>query len=175
MRPRFTPNDLERAHALWSCNCGPSSVAAICNLTLDEVRPHFDRAGFPGKHYTNPTMMFTVLRSIGIRWSWQSVMVQEQPVQWPTWGLCRIQWEGPWTKPGVPMKARYRQTHWIGAACANTTTPAIGVWDCNAMANGTGWCARHDWARVVVPHILENHPKASGGWHITHAIEVARP
>lgn len=172
MRPRFTPNDLERAHALWSCNCGPSSVAAICDLTLDEVRPHFDRAGFPGKHYTNPTMMFAVLRSIGVRW--ESLPLKMLGCrEWPRWGLCRIQWEGPWTKPGVPMKARYRQTHWIGAA--HNDYADVGVWDCNVMGNGAGWCALEDWARFIVPHILESVPRSSGGWHITHAIEVARP
>lgn len=173
MNPRFTAADLDRASEAWGCNCGPSSVAAICSLTLDEVRPHFDRAGFPGKYYTNPTMMFCVLGLIGKPWKeLRRASATEQ--MWPRWGLCRIQWEGPWTQPGVPIKARYRQTHWIGAARANTTMRAIGVWDCNAMGNGTGWCALEDWTRVLVPHILESVPRSSGGWHITHAIEVAR-
>lgn len=34
---RFTAADLERAHAEWSCSCGPAALAAICGLTLDDA------------------------------------------------------------------------------------------------------------------------------------------
>lgn len=92
---------------------------------------------------------------------------------WPRWGLCRIQLEGPWTQPGVPIRARYRQTHWVGAA--TKTAGDVGVFDVNALANGSGWCALADWTSVIVPHLTADIKRASGGWHITHAIEVERP
>ena len=57
--------DLERAAREWGANCGPAAIAEISGLTLDELRPHMDAFGFDRKRYTNPTMMFGVLDSIG--------------------------------------------------------------------------------------------------------------
>lgn len=167
IKPRFTLSDLERAHDEWSANCGPGALAAICGLTLDEVRHTFEANGFDTKHYTNPTMMFGVLRKIGVRW----ILMSTQ--EWPRWGLCRIQWEGPWTQPGVPIRARYRYTHWVGAA----TDPGrgVGIFDINVLSNGSGWCSLDDWSTHVAPVLAKDHDKrATGGWHITHAIEVSR-
>jgi hypothetical protein len=163
IRPRFTNEEMERANEAWGANCGPGAVAAILGLTMDEVKTYFISEGFIDKHYTNPTMMYGVLNSIGRPW-------RKGALDWPRWGLVRIQWEGPWTQPGVPMHARHRHTHWVGA----TTSPeGVGIFDINAMANGTGWAALSDWERVIVPWILEACvPRANGRWHITHAIEI---
>jgi hypothetical protein len=158
--PRFTLADADHAHEEWGMNCGPSALAAIFGMTLDEVRPHM--GDFERKHYTNPTLMIAALRSIRCVW-------RKRASGWPIYGLARIQWEGPWTKSGVPMRARYRYTHWVGAA---TRSNEVGVFDINAMANGTGWCSLHDWEDVIVPHILKQYPAASGAWHITHSMEV---
>ncbi|HEX4302855.1 MAG TPA: hypothetical protein VHZ78_08675 [Rhizomicrobium sp.] len=160
----FTLEDAIRASDEWGANCGPGALAAIMHLTLEQVRPHM--IGFEGKGYTNPTMMFDALRSIGRHW-------RRTDVRWPRYGLARIQWEGPWTKPGVPLRARYRQTHWVGSARSNGET---GIFDINAIGNGTGWCSEVIWANSLVPHILkECVPRADGRWHITHAIEVEVP
>lgn len=172
--PRFTLADLEGANDAWGCNCGPGALAAICGLTLDEVRPHFG-PNWPG--YTNPTAMFAALRSL---WRAGSIiaithlMRPDGSCPWPGWGLCRIQWEGPWTRPGVPMRARYRYTHWVGVA----TDPrrGVGIFDINVLANGSGWCSLEDWSTHVAPVLAKDHDRrATGSWHITHAIEVARP
>ena len=169
MKPRFTLADLEAANDAWGCNCGPGALAAICEMTLDEARRHVG-SEFERKRYTNPTLMLAALRSTGMRWSSISVP-RESRTAWPLWGLCRIQWEGPWTKPGVPMRARYRYTHWIGAA-----SRGAGIFDVNALANGSGWCSLEDWSAILAPALATGHDKrATGGWHITHAIEVARP
>jgi hypothetical protein len=165
---RFTLAELERASDTWGCNCGPAALAAICGLTLDEVRPHFERERpFPG--YTNPTLMHAALRSAlgdppGF---WQQVPGSRSvgaTVSWPRYGLCRIQWEGPWTQPGVPIAARYRQTHWAGAARRPREDGKpilhddsnVGVWDVNAIGNRSGWCALADWSSKLVPWILES-------------------
>lgn len=50
----------------------------------------------------------------------------------------------------------------------------VGVFDINALANGSGWVAQVDWERLVVPFILEEYPRANGNWHITHSIEIDR-
>jgi hypothetical protein len=161
--PRFTLADAERAHDEWGANCGPGALAAIMGMTLDEVRPHM--LGFESKGYTNPTMMFEALGYVGARWQ-----LLKSPV-WPNYGLARIQWEGPWTKPGVPIRARYRYTHWVGAQRGYSS---IGIFDINCMNNGTGWCSLDDWRRGIVPHLVALYPRADGKWHITHAIEIAK-
>lgn len=161
---RFTIEEAMRATDEWGCNCGPAAIAGICNLTLDQVRPHM--GGFETKRYTNPTMMFNALSSLGVGWS----LTTDQP-NWPCYGLARIQWEGPWTKPGVPMRARYRHTHWVGAC--QLAPDNIGIFDINCIANGSGWTDLKSWSDNLVPWLLEEiAPKADGKWHITHAIEV---
>ena len=166
---RFTQDDANRAHDEWGANCGPGALAAIMGMTLDEARPRL--IGFDAKGYTNPTMMFDALKSVSADFA-----VRRFPdgrycdLDWPLFGLARIQWEGPWTNPGVPMRARYRYTHWVGANRADLRN--IGIFDINCMNNGTGWCALKDWAEVIAPHLIAQYPRASGKWHITHAIEV---
>lgn len=170
MLPRFTLEDADRAHAEWGCNCGPSALAAITGLTLDQVRPHM--IGFDDKRYTNPAMMFNALTAIGTPWQ----RIRTSPLSggaahMPWWGLCRIQWQGPWTATGASPRWAYRYTHWVGAA-KRKTTGAIGVFDVNALNNGSGWCSLDDWSNVVVPLLTADIPRATGGWHITHALEV---
>lgn len=170
---RFTADDAQRAHDTWGANCGPGALAAILGLTLDEVRPHM--GDFERKGYTNPTLMFSALRSIGARWGSKAPTQATGISCWPTWGLCRVQWEGPWTKPGVPIAARYRHTHWIGASQRHGSAN-VGIFDINCIGNGTGWASLDDWNRVVVPWVLrECVPRADGRWHLTHVIEVDRP
>ena len=156
----FTLEDAARARAEWGANCGPGALAAIMGMTLDEVRPHL--GNFERKHYTNPAMMNEALRSIGRPW-------KKIGAVWPCYGLVRVQWEGPWTNPGVPMRARYRYTHWIGAEIGRNS---VGIFDINCVNNGTGWCALNDWSSMVVPWLVEHYKRASGKWHITHALEI---
>jgi hypothetical protein len=165
MPTRFTAEDAGRAYDEWTANCGPGAVAAIMDMSLDEVRPFFAAAGFDAKRYTNPTMMNDILRAIGRPW-------RKIGREWPRWGLVRVQWEGPWTEPGVPMRVRYRHTHWIGAAQGKHSR---GIFDINMISNGTGWASQHDWETLLVPWLLgEVSPGNYGTWHVTHAIEVER-
>ena len=160
-RPPFSYEELLEAALDWGCNCGPSALAAIVQCTLGEAREAI--TGFDGRRYTNPTMMNEALRNLGVPF-------KKIGQVWPNWGLARIQWEGPWTQPGVPMAARYRFTHWVG-----TFLRADGgrsIFDCNAMSNGTGWCGFQDWNAVIVPYILADNPRAYGTWHVTHCLSV---
>src|SRR3990167_150016 len=106
--PRFNLADADRAHDEWGANCGPGALAAIMGMTLDEVRPHM--GDFESKGYTNPTLMFYAMESVSARFRTRSLASNVKLLGWPVYGLARIQWEGPWTKPGVPMAARYRHT-----------------------------------------------------------------
>lgn len=161
--PRFTHLDADRAYKTWGANCGPGALAAITGLTLDEVRPHL--VGFDVKRYTNTLMMYAALRSIRAPFT--------KGLLWPTHGLVRVQWEGPWTAPGVPMRARARYSHWIAARSLSASD--IQIFDINCMSVG-GWVALPEWRDAVVPWILrECHPKADGKWHATHVLEVRGP
>lgn len=163
---KITLEAAERAYEEWGCNCGPGAIAAVCGLTLDQVRPHM--GDFERKRYTNPTLMWAALQSLGARFSYRGGNLGRR---WPRYGLARIQWEGPWTKPGVPARAAYGRTHWVGVDAR--ARDDIGIFDINAVANGSGWCALDEWTDVVAPWILrECVPRADGGWHITHAVEI---
>jgi hypothetical protein len=157
---RFTIDEANHAHVAWGANCGPGAIAAVLHLTLDELRPHL--RDFERKGYTNPSLMYAVLRDLGVRYA----VAMGARDTWPSYGLARIQWEGPWMAPGVPVAARYRHTHWIG--CRGEE-----VFDINAMTVG-GWISLRVWRDDLVPWLLRQvAPKANGGWHITHSIEIA--
>lgn len=164
-KPLFSLTDADRAYDEWGANCGPGALVAIMAMTLDEIAPIMFAAGFAERHYTNPSMMNDALRRIGRPW-------RKIGALWPQYGLVRIQWEGPWTGPNVPMRARYRYTHWIGAAIVNGE---IGIFDINCINNGSGWVSLEDWETIAVPYLTALHSRASGRWHITHAIEVQPP
>lgn len=165
--PRFSADDADRAYDEWGANCGPGAIAAICGLTLSELRPH--TGDFEVKRYTNPTLMWQILRNLGVRFSYRGGELGQ--MNWPRYGLARIQWEGPWTKPGVPQRARYRHTHWVGACTRGASN--VGIFDINAINNGSGWISLEDWRSAIVPWVLkEAVPRADGGWHITHSVEI---
>jgi hypothetical protein len=138
----------------------------VSALSLKEVRPFL--GDFESKRYTNPTLMWQVLNSLGVKWR-----LVNPPHDWPSFGLVRVQWEGPWTAPGVPPRVAYRHTHWVAADAGNRSN--IGVFDINCMESG-GWVSANDWQLTIVPWLLqESEPRASGGWHFTHVVEVERP
>ena len=166
---RFTLEDARRASDEWGFNCGPGALCAVLNLTPDEIRPKLGE--FESKGYTNPTLMLAVLDRVGAKY--QQTYRADIPKGWPQvkYGLMRIQWGGPWTKPGVPMRARYRQTHWIGVR-GGLLLSESEVFDINAVNVG-GWIPFANWADKLVPWLCaECVPKWDGTWWPTHAIEV---
>lgn len=158
----FGVADQEIAHREWGCNCGPGAVAAILGISLDAVRPLM--GDFERKRYTNPTLMWEVLGRTGLNWK-----KLRPPLTWPAYGLARIQWHGPWMSDGVPVRARYRMTHWV----ASRSQPGcIAIFDINALSAG-GWIPLKVWGERLVPWLLEQAvPRADGQWSITHAVEI---
>lgn len=167
--PRFTEADSQAAYDAWGFNCGPGALCAILNLTPTELRPLM--GDFENKRYTNPTLMQEVLHRSGKKY--RQTYRSDKPVQKlppVEHGLIKIHWGGPWTKPGVPMQARYRQTHWIGVR-----SKSAEVFDVNAMASqGGGWLKVLVWETQLVPWLCGNGgvPKWDGTWWATNAIEV---
>jgi hypothetical protein len=175
---QFTLAEAEAAADEWGFNCGPAAVAAICGLSIKELRPFL--GDFESKRYTNPTLMKSILANVSARvvefvsLDWRAQASGLMPVPWPRYGLARVQWEGPWTNQGVPMAARYRQTHWVGSSYANRDN--VGIWDVNCLNNGTGWVGLKEWSETLVPWLLkECHPRANGNWHLTHTVSIAHP
>lgn len=172
MPVRFSVDEANAAATVWGFNCGPGAVAGVLGYTPAELRPHM--GDFEAKRYTNPSLMWDVLDRLGITWRRRvlSSTMPTHPPTWPLFGFARIQWEGPWSAPGVPVAASYRRTHWVGAI---TVTGEIFVFDINCMCVG-GWVPLAEWRDSVVPWLLkECQPQANGRWHITHQVEVKRP
>jgi hypothetical protein len=83
---KFTQEESHDAFDTWGFNCGPSAIAAVAGLTIDEVRPHM--GDFESKHYTNPTLMWGVLNRLGLRWRLRPRTAGG--VNWPNFGLARV-------------------------------------------------------------------------------------
>jgi hypothetical protein len=164
----FSLEDVEKASEEWNFNCGPAALCAVLGLTPAQARPHL--LDFESKGYTNPFLMGRILHGFGaVR---RPFLRNDRP--WPgpltcpcvEAGLMRVQWGGPWTKPGVPMRVRYRKTHWVALA-------GDDVFDINAMNVG-GWVAWDVWAEQLVPWLIkECQPDGDGTWWPTHGWEVS--
>lgn len=158
---QFSCADAQRAHDEWGCNCGPGALAGLLGCTLDQIRPWM--GDFESKRYTNPTLMFSILRSLGMRWTNRGQL-------WPSVGLARIQWHGPWMAEGVPVQARYRHTHWVATAGCGIFEP-FAIFDINCINNGTGWVSFDEWQSVLVPWLTRHTNRADGKWSITHGLQ----
>lgn len=176
---RFTRDDAEAAAVAWGCNCGPAALAAMLNKTLNEVRPHIP--DFDKKRFTNPTMMHVALRSLGadvqtgVAPPWGSEAFPSNGAGWPKDGLARIQWEGSWMNPGVPIPARYARTHWVGvrAIWSGAGMTQVSIFDINCLCVG-GWVPLGEWSGQVVPWLWKELGIKATGWHVTHAIDILR-
>lgn len=164
MAKPITPFDaraMNRAADEWRANCGPAALAAVTMTPIQDVRQHM--AGFLRKGYTNPTLMRSALQSMGF---------QVKPVtDWPALGLVRVQWHGPWMNDNVPIRARYRHTHWIGSCVDEDQT---WIFDVNAVTATGGWLAVDLWTRSLAPWIIKYCvPNGDGQWSLTHLWEVS--
>jgi hypothetical protein len=155
----FTETDAARAYHEWRANCGPAALAACLGLTLDAVRPHL--GDFEARGYMNPTMMANAVRSLG---ALRQMMRIDERETFPSRGLVRIQWGGPWINPGVPVGAAYARTHWV-ASLNHDGFP--WVFDING-----GWLLRRQWESDIVPLLIAEVRKADGSWFPTHRWDV---
>jgi hypothetical protein len=164
----FTLQQAEAASE-WRFNCGPGALCAALRCTPADLRPHLH--DFEAKGYTNPTLMRDILAGLGVKYRLTLQANEPQLLPPVKYGLMRVQWAGPWTEPGVPMAARYRQTHWVAIAGQDEDHPAE-VFDVNAIAFG-GWLTWYEWSRRLVPWLIrEAVPKGNGEWWPTHILEL---
>lgn len=170
-RPPPLVFDLAYAEAAadeWRFSCGPASLCAVLGLSPEQVRPHL--GDFASKGFMNPTMMYSALRALCADWH---LLGGAGELQWPSYGIVRVQWGGPWMKPGVPKAAAYRHTHWV-ASWKDALGERHHVFDVNAMDRG-GWVSFLKWKASIAPGLMQTVSRSDGTWSITHAIEVQRP
>lgn len=164
---RFTADDADRAADGWF-NCGPGALCAVADLMPDEALPHL--RGFERKHYTNPSMMQGALASLGITFKRVYECLgrgQARNPVYPTFGLVRVQWDGPWCAEGVRVAARYRYTHWVA-----WDSVAAAVFDINAIGVG-GWICVREWRDQLVPWLIREVVKrGNGNWWPTHCWQM---
>src|ERR1035437_1214779 len=160
---KFTAEDYYQAFDEWGANCGPGAIAGVLGLSLNELRPSM--GNFEKKHYTNPKLMIEVLKRLNV-----SYVETKKDQSWPKYGLCRIQWEGPWSSQ-EPHKS-YRHTHWIGVDSINPNN--IGIFDINCMMANNGWVPLEEWKTILIPWLRsEIESDTNGKWHLTHSIEIS--
>ncbi len=168
---RFGVDEAQSACDEWGFNCGPGALCAVLHMTPAELRPHL--RDFERKRYTNPTLMLDILRDLKI--PHRLVYRSDEPrggLEYPEFGLIRIQWGGTWTKPGVPMKARYRYTHWVACRWGDCAEHTCEMFDVNAVCAG-GWLKWDEWAGSLIPWLIrECVPRCDGTWWPTHMIQV---
>lgn len=165
----FTHDDANDAYYEWGFNCGPASLCAVLGKNPNEIRPYL--LDFEKKGYTNPRLMASILKNMNIpfrrKYECLGTKFADKPI-YPDFGLVRIQWAGPWTNPGVPVRARYRHTHWVAM---RKNEDHFEVFDINAMA--WNWLSDDIWENELIPFILSNNEaKASGEWWPTHCWEI---
>jgi len=162
-----TMSAAEQAADVWGFNCGPGALCAVTERTPDEIRPYL--GDFERRGYMNPTMMRATLRQLGIRW--REALVD----QLPSFGLVRVQFDGPWMRPGVPIVARYQHTHWVAARAV--PGPFHLVFDINAIHLG-GWMPETEWREELIPWLLSASvrlKRATGIHSYTHCWELPLP
>lgn len=162
IRLQFSYQDACKANNEWGCNCGPSALAAVLGVRLNEVRPLIPE--FDKKRYVSPSMMKAALGRAAVSWSEQTrtrrIENTRCPDALPAHGLCRIQWTGPWTQTGANPRWAYQATHWI-AAFNRYNKPL--VFDINR-----GLTTYADWLSTVPALITGGIKRADGGWFLTH-------
>lgn len=173
----ITKDDWEAAQKEWQPNCGPNALAVMTGLRLMEVCPLIPN--FKERHYTNATMMTAALRRLGVPFHERDDSDCDGHTL-TRYGLCRLQWEGPWTAPGVNPKWAYRHTHWIGAAEFDLSLLArpIGKWPSQLVLFvfdfNFGWHTAETWEREHLPGLIQDccDKRATGGWWATHRLEL---
>ena len=81
-------------------------------------------------------------------------------------GINRIQWEGPWLKPGVPPAAAYKHTHWVAhwagwvlcTAVESYRWVPVAWWAEVLKHSGEAWHVTHHYELPTSPEILANVP-----------------
>jgi hypothetical protein len=148
----WTFDDSMEAHEEWKASCGPHSIAAAAAVSLDTVRQSL--SNYHG--WMSPTMVTETLTKMGVNFSLTSRLQTQNLCS----GINRIQFVGPWLKPGVPTRVAYFHTHWI--------CHFEGLVLCTCC-HPSEWMFLDHWKR----EILEANDGHS--WYVTHHYKIDPP
>lgn len=105
----YTADESTAANKAWKATCGPHSIAAACGVNLDAVKHAMDLADVNYRGWMSPTQVTRTLHALNRKFDLRSGLKTMMLCQ----GINRVQWEGPWLKPGVPARVAYFQTHLV--------------------------------------------------------------
>lgn len=142
----------EAAHEEWKASCGHHSIAAACGVTLDTVRGAVGHE----KGWMSPTNIGQSLQRLSVPVTLTQGMKTKQLRE----GVCRVQFEGKWLKPGVPARVAYFRTHYIAYRAGYVMDTALISW---------AWIDEARWRRLINFYANESPLE---GWHITHWWEM---
>lgn len=148
--PRVPP-DINQAFRVLKLNCGPVSLAALLGTPVIEVNKFFPQ--FPERDYTTQADMEYALSALKIE-------TTQAEGTLPDTGVALIQMDGPWSKPGAPIRAQLRYTHWI--ASMNGFAFDLNVGD---------WIEREEWWKCGAMSWMREVPKCVG-FHVRSSIAV---
>jgi hypothetical protein len=157
----FTKSELDQAIKEWGCNCGPAALAFAAQTSLDRARRAIP--GFNLKGFTNPSMMQTGLRTLGVPFE-RAPSLNPADLAFDGLSLVRVQFTGPWTKPGAPVRAAYQHTHWIATWMRQVGEQQLPF----AFDVNSGFTPFRNWHDETLPLLVKNHPRRDGGWRPTH-------
>jgi len=112
------PPDIAQSVQELGATCGPVSLAGVFGTSVVEVMRFFP--GFPAQNWVTSGDMRYALDCAGAEWQKCATL--------PAIGVALIQLEGPWTAPGVPVRAQLAHTHWIAARNGYMLDLNIGDW-----------------------------------------------
>lgn len=161
----YTLLESAQAHAEWNAMCGHHSIAAAVGVGLDAIRD----AGVPLKGWMSPTMITRTLEALHVQFTQRHLSPARSPanvLSAPSPQILRMQFEGSWMRPGVPVGAQYQRTHYI-ALFGPPEQPALIM---DPLLNACGIHAVDDWlAKARTPdYLAESSFKGTTGWHFTH-------
>ena len=156
---------LEAADA-WGANCGPMSLAAVLRLGIVEGARELVQ---PFRGFMSPTDMYQAVKraeSRGLcKFLGRGTIGRGDPDPWPTLGLVRIQWIGPWCDPGANPRAAYRYTHFVAVKHLEEPGHCTMIYD----ATPNRWLPLWLWSKWCTSLL----PKRATGWAPVNSIEIA--
>jgi hypothetical protein len=167
-RLEFDVVDLVEAGKSWGCNSGPAALAACWCLSLNAVRRVL--VGFEGGTNMTATQMHGALMALRLYVETEhSDGGYEQDI-WPKFGICLVQFSGPWLTDDRPnLAAAAKHTHWI----ATKLDPDSGdrwVFDATAAA----WLHVNNWFSEIVPQMVAAEKSRDGTYWLEHSWEIRK-
>ncbi|MFG6083415.1 hypothetical protein ACEUZ9_004675 [Paracoccus litorisediminis] len=165
---RFGREDAAEASRRVGANCGPMALAAITGRTPLDVLPFIPR--WDDFHFTTEVMMAIALYRLGHVFAWQEHGYATTPYDWPSLGLVRIAFEGPWSR-SLARQELLKRSHWI--ATSRDDHGRLHIYDVNIMVGG-GWRPYAKWRDETLPFIAGRLiPGADGRWRGIEQFDLA--